>query len=40
MLDCDIELLFEVETKRLNEQMKRNKTRFSEILVFAKLSRI
>ncbi len=28
MLDSDIALLFEVNTKRLNEQMKRNKTRF------------
>lgn len=34
MLDCDIALLFEVETKRLNEQMKRNKTRFPEDFCF------
>ena len=31
MLDCDIALLFEVETKRLNEQMKRNKTSFFQL---------
>ena len=28
MLDSDIVLLFEADTKRLNEQMKRNKNRF------------
>lgn len=39
MLDCDIALLFEVETKRLNEQMKRNTTRFSEIFLFSLNSR-
>ena len=34
MFDCDIGLLFEVEAKRLNEQMKRNKTRFPEDFCF------
>ena len=28
MLDCDLAMLYGVETKRLNESMKRNKIRF------------
>ena len=34
MLDKDVAELFEVETKRLNEQMKRNKDRFPEDFCF------
>ena len=34
MLDSDIADLFEVETKRLNEQMKRNVTRFPKDFCF------
>lgn len=34
MLDSDIAKLFGVETKRLNEQMKRNKARFPEDFCF------
>ncbi len=34
MLDSDIAVLFDVETKRINEQMKRNKTRFPEDFCF------
>ena len=40
MFDCEITLLFEIKTKRINEETKRNITRFSEILVFTKISRI
>lgn len=39
MLDCDIALLFEIKTKRMNEQMKGNTTRFSEIFLFSLNSR-
>lgn len=34
MLDSDIASLFEVDTKRLNEQMKRNKNRFPDDFCF------
>ena len=34
MLDSDIASFFSVETKRLNEQMKRNKARFPEDFCF------
>ena len=34
MLDSDIAKLFEVDTKRLNEQMKRNQNRFPEDFCF------
>tara|TARA_R110000868_G_scaffold15083_2_gene69236 strand:- start:290 stop:826 length:537 start_codon:yes stop_codon:yes gene_type:complete len=34
MLDSDLAALYEVETKRLNEQVKRNETRFPEDFMF------
>ncbi|QSW91305.1 ORF6N domain-containing protein [Flavobacterium endoglycinae] len=34
MLDFDLALLYEVETKRLNEQVKRNLSRFPEDFMF------
>ena len=34
MLDSDIAVFFDVETKRINEQMKRNKARFPEDFCF------
>ena len=34
MLDSDIAYLFEVETRRLNKQMKRNISRFPEDFCF------
>lgn len=34
MLDSDLALLYEVETKRLNEQVKRNLSRFPEDFMF------
>lgn len=34
MLDFDLAMLYEVETKRLNEQVKRNNTRFPEDFMF------
>jgi hypothetical protein len=34
MLDTDLALLYEVETKRLNEQVARNKKRFPEDFMF------
>ena len=34
MLDCDIALLFNVEIRRLNEQMKRNIERFPDDFCF------
>jgi hypothetical protein len=34
MLDSDLALLYQVETKRLNEQVKRNESRFSEDFMF------
>ncbi len=34
MLDCDLALLYGVKTKRLNEQVKRNKKRFPEDFMF------
>jgi hypothetical protein len=34
MLDSDLALLYEVQTKRLNEQVKRNKKRFPEDFMF------
>lgn len=34
MLDRDLAKLYEVETKRLNEQVKRNKKRFPEDFMF------
>jgi len=34
MLDSDLALLYGVQTKRLNEQVKRNKKRFPEDFMF------
>jgi hypothetical protein len=34
MLDRDLAMLYEVETKRINEQIKRNKMRFPEHFMF------
>ncbi len=34
MVDCDLARLYQVETKRLNEAVKRNKTRFPERFCF------
>lgn len=34
MLDSDLAMLYGVETKRLNESMKRNKKRFPENFCF------
>jgi len=34
MLDYDLAILYEVETKRLNEQVKRNASRFPEEFMF------
>lgn len=34
MIDEDLAELYEVETKRLNEQVKRNKDRFPEDFMF------
>ncbi|WP_255673683.1 ORF6N domain-containing protein [Flavobacterium sp. JAS] len=34
MLDSDLASLYEVETKRLNEQVKRNLSRFPEDFMF------
>ena len=34
MLDSDIVAFFDVDTKRINEQMKRNKARFPEDFCF------
>ena len=34
MLDEDLAELYDVETKRLNEQIKRNKARFPEDFMF------
>ena len=34
MLDTDIALLFQVDVKRLNQQMKRNQERFPEDFCF------
>lgn len=34
MLDFDLAMMYEVETKRLNEQVKRNSTRFPEDFMF------
>jgi len=34
MIDMDLEILYDVKTKRLNEQVKRNKNRFSESFCF------
>ncbi|MRX69720.1 ORF6N domain-containing protein [Flavobacterium resistens] len=34
MLDTDLAMLYDVETKRLNEQVKRNLSRFPEDFMF------
>jgi len=34
MLDTDLAAMYQVETKRLNEQVKRNKDRFPEDFMF------
>ncbi len=34
MLDCDLAISYEVSTKRLNEQVKRNIERFPEKFMF------
>jgi hypothetical protein len=34
MLDEDLAMLYEIETKRLNEQVKRNLSRFPEDFMF------
>lgn len=34
MLDSDLAELYEVETKRLNEQVKRNESRFPDDFMF------
>jgi hypothetical protein len=34
MLDSDLAILYGIETKRLNEQVKRNISRFPKILCF------
>ena len=34
MLDSDLAILYDVETKRLNEQVKRNSVRFPEDFMF------
>lgn len=34
MLDSDLALLYQVETKRLNERVKRNSARFPESFCF------
>ena len=37
MLDYDLAELYEVETKRINEQVRRNKDRFPEDFMFSGL---
>ena len=37
MLDSDIAAFFDVDTKRINEQMKRNKARFPEDFCFRQI---
>ena len=37
MLDSDIAAFFAVDTKRINEQMKRNKARFPEDFCFQQI---
>lgn len=40
MLDCDIVLLFEIKTKRMNEQMKKEQNKISGRFFSTKFARI